>query len=75
MSVGVRPYPDPARDGKAALVFATPVGRRMIGAVLFFGESPGWSTRWAAIGLGLVGVLVIMRPGVESAISNHSALS
>ena len=48
----------------AALVFATPVVVA-IGAVLFFGERPG-VPRWAAIGLGLVGVLIIMRPGVEA---------
>ncbi len=32
------------------------------GAALFLGESVGWR-RWAAVGLGLVGVLIIMRPG------------
>ncbi|MCY4452347.1 MAG: DMT family transporter [Immundisolibacterales bacterium] len=48
----------------AALVFSTPVFVA-IGAVLFFGERPG-PRRWIAIGLGLVGVLVIMRPGVEA---------
>ena len=48
----------------AALVFATPVFVA-IGAVLFFGERPGVQ-RWAAIGLGIVGVLIVMRPGVEA---------
>ena len=48
----------------AALVFVTPVFVA-IGAVLFFGERPG-SQRWVAIGLGLVGVAIIMRPGVEA---------
>ena len=48
----------------AALVFVTPVFVA-IGAVFFFGERPG-VRRWAAIGLGLVGVLIIMRPGVEA---------
>ena len=48
----------------AALVFVTPVFVA-IGAVLFFGERPG-TQRWIAIGLGLVGVAVIMRPGVEA---------
>jgi len=48
----------------AALVFVTPVVVA-IGAVLFFGERPG-AARWAAIGLGLLGVLMIMRPGVEA---------
>ena len=48
----------------AALVFVTPVFVA-IGAMLFFGERPGVQ-RWAAIGLGLLGVLIIMRPGVEA---------
>ena len=48
----------------AALVFSTPVFVA-IGAVLFFGERPG-GQRWAAIGLGFVGVLIIMQPGVEA---------
>ena len=48
----------------AALVFVTPVFVA-IGAMFFFGERPG-VRRWAAIGLGLVGVLIIMRPGVEA---------
>jgi drug/metabolite transporter (DMT)-like permease len=33
------------------------------GAVVFFGERVGWR-RWLAIGLGFVGVLLILRPGV-----------
>ncbi len=33
----------------------------VIGAVVFFGEKVGWR-RWLAIGLGLVGVLLIIRP-------------
>ena len=32
------------------------------GAALFLGEDVGWR-RWAAVGIGLVGVLIIMRPG------------
>ena len=48
----------------AALVFSTPVFVA-IGAVLFFGERPGFR-RWTAIGLGIVGVLIVMRPGVEA---------
>lgn len=35
-----------------------------LGAILFFGERVGWR-RWLAIGLGLGGVLVILRPGLE----------
>ena len=33
-----------------------------LGAILFLGERVGWR-RWLALGLGLVGVLVILRPG------------
>jgi len=36
-----------------------------LGAVLFFGERVGWR-RWSAISLGLVGVVVILRPGGEA---------
>ncbi|GKY87535.1 DMT family transporter [Sinisalibacter aestuarii] len=35
-----------------------------LGAILFFGERVGWR-RWLAIGIGLAGVLVILRPGME----------
>ena len=48
----------------AALLFVTPVFVA-IGAVLFFGERPG-IPRWTAIGLGIVGVVIVMRPGVEA---------
>lgn len=34
-----------------------------LGAILFLGERVGWR-RWLALGLGLVGVLVILRPGM-----------
>jgi drug/metabolite transporter (DMT)-like permease len=36
-----------------------------IGAVIFFGETVGWR-RWCAIGAGLLGVLIILRPGTEA---------
>ena len=36
-----------------------------LGAALFLGESVGWR-RWLAIGVGLAGVLLILRPGAES---------
>ena len=32
------------------------------GAALFLGEAVGWR-RWAAIGVGFVGVLIVVRPG------------
>ncbi len=35
----------------------------VVGAALFLGETVGWR-RWAAVGLGLVGVLIILRPGL-----------
>lgn len=36
-----------------------------LGAAIFLGEQVGWR-RWCAIAVGLVGVLVILRPGTES---------
>jgi drug/metabolite transporter (DMT)-like permease len=35
-----------------------------IGAAVFLGEQVGWR-RWTAIGIGLLGVLLILRPGSE----------
>lgn len=35
----------------------------VIGAALFLGETVGWR-RWTAVGLGLIGVLIILRPGL-----------
>lgn len=35
-----------------------------MGAALFFGEQVGWR-RWLAIGIGVVGVTIIVRPGFE----------
>lgn len=35
-----------------------------IGAALFLGEQVGWR-RWSAIAVGLTGVLIILRPGME----------
>ena len=35
-----------------------------LGAALFLGEQVGWR-RWAAISIGLIGVLLILRPGME----------
>ncbi|MEY3004090.1 MAG: hypothetical protein RLZZ491_1266 [Pseudomonadota bacterium] len=36
-----------------------------LGAALFLGEKVGWR-RWLAIGIGLAGVLLILRPGADS---------
>ena len=46
----------------AAVFQATPIVITM-GAALFLGEAVGWR-RWSAISLGLVGVLMIIRPGM-----------
>ena len=35
-----------------------------MGAALFLGETVGWR-RWTAIGVGFVGVLIIIRPGLD----------
>lgn len=35
----------------------------VVGAALFLGETVGWR-RWAAVGMGLLGVLIILRPGL-----------
>jgi len=37
----------------------------VIGAVLVFGEKVGWR-RWAAIVIGLLGVVMVIRPGTDS---------
>lgn len=43
---------------------ATPLAMTM-GAALFLGESVGWR-RWSAIGVGFLGVLLIIRPGMDA---------
>lgn len=52
-----------------AILQATPIVV-VLGAAFLFGEKVGWR-RWVAILVGLVGVLVVLRPGAES----FSALS
>ncbi|MEX0278399.1 MAG: DMT family transporter [Ruegeria sp.] len=47
----------------AAVFQAMPLAVTM-GAALFLGEHVGWR-RWSAIGVGFVGVLMIIRPGLE----------
>lgn len=47
----------------AAITQAIPLAVTM-GAALFLGEHVGWP-RWTAIGVGFVGVLLIIRPGLE----------
>ncbi|MGB5864470.1 MAG: DMT family transporter [Sulfitobacter sp.] len=47
----------------SAILQATPLVVTL-GAALFLGESVGWR-RWAAISVGFIGVLMIIRPGLE----------
>lgn len=47
-----------------AILQATPI-IVVLGAAMFFGEKVGWQ-RWAAIFVGLLGVLVILRPSSDS---------
>lgn len=47
----------------SAILQATPLVVTL-GAALFLGEAVGWR-RWAAIGVGFAGVLLIIRPGLE----------
>lgn len=47
----------------SAILQATPLVITM-GAALIFGEAVGWR-RWCAIAVGLLGVLVILRPGLD----------
>ncbi|MFP3382729.1 DMT family transporter [Tritonibacter sp. SIMBA_163] len=47
----------------AAVFQATPLAITM-GAALFLGEQVGWR-RWSAIAVGFIGVLIIIRPGLE----------
>ncbi len=47
----------------AAVFQAMPLVVTM-GAALFLGEQVGWR-RWSAIGIGFIGVLMIIRPGME----------
>ncbi|MDP2064332.1 MAG: DMT family transporter [Phaeovulum sp.] len=47
----------------SAILQATPLVV-VAGAALIFGEKVGWR-RWAAIGAGFLGVLIVLRPGME----------
>jgi drug/metabolite transporter (DMT)-like permease len=47
----------------SAILQATPLVVVM-GAAIFLGEKVGWR-RWLAIGIGFIGVLMILRPGME----------
>lgn len=52
-----------ALSSASAILQATPLVV-VAGAALIFGERVGWR-RWTAIAVGLLGVLVILRPGLE----------
>lgn len=52
-----------ALSSASAILQATPLVV-VAGAALIFGERVGWR-RWTAIVVGLIGVLVILRPGLE----------
>lgn len=47
----------------SAILQATPLAVAL-GAALFLGQAVGWR-RWVAIGAGFVGVLIVIRPGLE----------
>ena len=47
----------------SAILQATPLAVAL-GAALFLGQAVGWR-RWVAIGVGFVGVLIVIRPGLE----------
>lgn len=47
-----------------AILQATPIVV-VAGAAMFFGERVGWM-RWTAIFMGLLGVLIVLRPGTEA---------
>jgi drug/metabolite transporter (DMT)-like permease len=49
-------------SGTSAILQATPLAVTL-GAALFLGEGVGWR-RWTAIGVGLLGVLLIIQPGL-----------
>lgn len=50
-------------SGASAILQATPLAVTL-GAALFLGEPVGWR-RWSAIVVGFIGVLLIIRPGLE----------
>jgi len=57
----------------SALLQASPLVV-VAGAALFFGEKVGWR-RWTAIGVGFLGVLIVLRPGVDLSLGALAALA
>ncbi len=53
-----------ALSSTTAILQATPIVL-VAGAALFFNETVGWR-RWSAVGFGLIGVLVVLRPASDS---------
>lgn len=51
-------------SGASAILQATPLAVTL-GAALFLGEPVGWR-RWTAIGLGFIGVMLIVQPGMAA---------
>lgn len=49
-------------SGSSAILQANPLAVT-VGAALFLGESVGWR-RWTAIGIGFIGVMLIIQPGL-----------
>lgn len=47
----------------SAIIQATPLVVAL-GGVIFLGQTVGWQ-RWSAIGVGFIGVLIIIRPGLD----------
>lgn len=54
-----------------ALIFLAPM-LALILSILFLGEQVGWR-RWSSVGVGLIGVLVVMRPGFREVEIGHIA--
>ena len=54
-----------------AILQATPV-LVVLGGSLFFHERVGWR-RWVAVGVGLLGVLIVLRPGADGLSLGHLA--
>ena len=52
-----------------AIEFTTPIWTVLL-AVLFLGERPGWR-RFAAVGLGLIGIVILVRPGLGKLDPGH----
>lgn len=52
-----------------AIIFLSPIVALVL-SILFLGEQVGWR-RWSSVGIGLLGVLVVMRPGFRDLEIGH----